>query len=145
MKHQGIDDIAHMADQERKREREEGIGPKAMVSITFDKWREVIAELEQLRGSEIQCREALESAENTARKQRATFGSKPSAEDRAFNDQQKRGANMKFDLTPKQTAELIQEITLKYIDIDACLTTRNRAIVEEMLSDLIESAPNETD
>ena len=52
---------------------------------------------------------------------------------------------MRFDLTPKQTAELIQEITLKYIDIDARLTTRNRAIVEEMLSALIESAPNETD
>ena len=44
-----LDDMAHMADQERKREREEGIGPKAMVSITFDKWREVNAELEQLR------------------------------------------------------------------------------------------------
>jgi len=44
-----LDDMAHMADQERKREREEGIGPKAMVSITFDKWREQNAELEQLR------------------------------------------------------------------------------------------------
>jgi len=67
------DDMAHMADEERKRRREEGTEPtqKAMVSITFDKWREVTAELEQLRESEIRCREALESAEHTVRKQNA--------------------------------------------------------------------------
>jgi hypothetical protein len=52
---------------------------------------------------------------------------------------------MKFDLTQKQAAELIREITMKYLDIDASLTTRNSRIVEEMLDDLVESAPSETD
>jgi archaellum component FlaC len=45
---------------------------------------------------------------------------------------------MKFDLTQKQAAELIREITMKYLDIDASLTTRNSRIVEEMLDDLVE-------
>jgi hypothetical protein len=52
---------------------------------------------------------------------------------------------MKFDLTQKQAAELIREITMKYLDIDASLTTRNSRIVEEMLDDLVESATSETD
>jgi hypothetical protein len=46
---------------------------------------------------------------------------------------------VKFDLTQKQAAELIREITMKYLNIDASLTSRNSRIVEEMLDDLIES------
>lgn len=44
-------DMAHMADQERKREREEGMEPtpKTMMQVTIDKWREMTAELEVLR------------------------------------------------------------------------------------------------
>ena len=39
------------------------------VAIPLKKWQELNAELEQLRESEMRCREALESAEHTARKQ----------------------------------------------------------------------------
>ena len=42
-----LDDIAHMADQERKREREES--RPAMVSIRFDVWEKERKECQRLR------------------------------------------------------------------------------------------------